>query len=177
MQKNSSLLALVTALVAGSTALAQDAETLAAMPRDAFLETYFDLYQESLSLQKDLLERFSPGFGDYLNADPLTAAEEDALGCVYDQLDAIGQVKQMAEQVLVYDLVRERMDADPSFDFATLVLDPEALELVSASTADELLDATSECDLMQLATGRMEFTPELWTALGEAAEERGYNEN
>ncbi len=172
MQK--SLATLIVAAAFASPLIAQDAEELANLSRSDFLEEYETRFVDSMLVQQELMGRVSPEFRDNLDVGPVTDEERAGFACVYDALAAQDQVIQLTEQMLAYEVMRDRMEADPTFDMVSMMFDEEFMESFSNEVPDEAFAAMSDCDLISLSSSRMDFTPELWATLGQAAQERGY---
>lgn len=169
------LVALSLALTLSTSAFAQTAQDLADLSRAEFLQEYEQRFQNSMLVQQELLARLSPEFRASINTDPVTDAEREGFACMYDAMEQENQLIAIAQQLLAYDVLEDKMNTDPAFDLVSTMFDQEFMESFANEIPDEAFSAMSDCGLITLSSQRMNFTPELWTAISQAAQERGYS--
>ena len=156
--------------------LADEVGDLVKLSRNSFLEEYEARYIDSMMIQKELLMRISPDFEANFNAGPVTNEESAAFGCLYDTLAETDALPVLAKQMLAFDVVREKMEADPQFDMVSMIFDEEFSEEFTNEIPDEAFGAMSDCGLISLSSSRLDFDSEIWAKLGQEAAARGYTD-
>lgn len=156
--------------------LADEADDLVKLSRNSFLEEYETRYVDSMMIQKELLMRISPEFEANFNVGPVTNEESAAFGCLYDTLAETGSLPVLAKQMLAFDVVREKMEADPEFDMVNMIFDEEFSEEFANEIPDEAFSAMSDCGLISLSSSRLDFNSDLWAKLGQEASARGFTD-
>jgi hypothetical protein len=176
MQKKLLKIALASAFAANLTtaATADDIADLMELSRADFLERTQELFLEAFDVQKELINRVSPGLGDDAWADyPITDAELSGMECMYDTMAELGQLELMAKQLLSANVLSLKAETDPEFDFVTLITDEALIEEMGADVPDEAIAAMRECDYLSATQERMNYSPEFWSIIGQEVEARG----
>jgi hypothetical protein len=176
MQKKLLKIALASAFATSLTtaAAADDIADLMGLSKADFLERTEELYLEAFDVQRELINRVSPGLGEDALADyPLTDAELSGMECMYDKMAGLGQLELMAKQLLSANVLALKAETDPEFDFVTMIADEAVIEEMSADLPDEAIAAMLECDYLSATQERMNYSPEFWAIIGQEAEARG----
>ena len=168
------IFAAVAVCSAGLPVFADTAERLSSLSRSKFLAEYEARYVDSLKVQQELLDRLSLELSADIDTGPVTAEESASFACIYDAMDALGEIDQLAKQISVYERIRDRMNADPDFDMVTMAFAESEVEGFTDEITDEVLSAMSDCGSVSLASSRLNATGEFWAQLGAVAQERGY---
>jgi len=169
-----SLASLVFACAA-TLCTADTAADLAKQSRADFLAEYELRFMQSVVLQRELLNRVSDGLGETgISDDPVTNEERASFECTYDYMDERDQLDLLAMQIISFDLVSEMAAEDPAFDFVNLVFEDAVLEEVAGAVPEAAFEAMSNCGQLTVSRDRMNFTPELWAAVTEQAQARGF---
>jgi len=176
MQKKLLKIALASAFATSLTtaASAEELADLMGLSKADFLERSEELYLASFDVQRELINRVSPGLGEDALADyPLTDAELSGMECMYDTMVDLGQLELMAKQLLFANVLALKAETDPEFDFVTLITDDALIEEMGGDIPDEAIAAMRECDYLTASQERMNYSPEFWAIIGQEAEARG----
>ncbi len=176
MQKKLLTIALASAFATSLTtaATANDIADLVGLSKADFLERTEELFLASFDVQRELINRVSPGLGEDALADyPLTDAELSGMECMYDTMAELGQLEFMAKQLLSANVLALKAETDPAFDFVTLIVDEALIEEMGADVPDEAIAAMLDCDYISASQERMNYSPEFWAIIGQEAEARG----
>ncbi len=162
--------------IAPLSAAAAEAEELARLSKSEFLEEFEELLPEMLAAQKELFVRFDPQLAQRaIDTSPITDAERTAVACLWDMMNDQGQLEGLARQVLMGRTMVRMMAEQPEMDIVDFFLNPNVVTELTADVPDEVLSAMSSCGSMKASAHRTNIGPEVWSALGAAAAERGYD--
>lgn len=167
-------LASVFATSLTTVATADDIADLVGLSKADFLERTEELYLEAFDVQRELINRVSPGLGEDALADyPITDAELSGMECMYDTMAELGQLDLMAKQLLSANVLALKAETDPEFDFVAMLADEAVIEELGADVPEEAIAAMRECDYLTASQERINYSPEFWAIIGQEVEARG----
>jgi hypothetical protein len=170
-----SVCALIYATCVSGTANADEIARLAKLSKSDFMTEYEIKFDEGLKLYRELLHRFDPDFADVLKSKlPMLPQERAAVECSYDLMKERGQIRDLAAQIQTFALLDTMMRENPELDYVDATMNIDVVEAYTSLTTDETMKAMIECDHVKASKERYNMSPEFWSAIGAAAQERGF---
>ena len=165
----------VSALLAAPVA-ADEAADMADLSKRDFMAEYEASFVASIAVQRELFMRFDPDLAEDAILDgPVSEAELAMMECTYDTLAASNGLEGLARQVLAARRMEQMAEDNPSMDIVDLFMNKELLAEVD-DIPSEVLSAMSDCGSISASKERLNFTPDVWQAVGAAGETRGYTQ-
>ena len=165
----------VSALLAAPVA-ADEAADMADLSKRAFMAEYEASFVASIAVQRELFMRFDPDLAEDAILDgPVSEAELAMMECSYDTLAASNGLEGLARQVLLARTMEQMAEDNPSMDIVDLFMNKDMLAEVD-DIPSEVLSAMSDCGSISASKERLNFTPDVWQAVGAAGEARGYTQ-
>lgn len=156
-------------------AAATEASDLARLSKDEFMEKFEQLLPEMMAAQQELFVRFDPELAQgAIDTGPITAEERAAASCMWDKMEAQGLLEGWAKQILLGEAMMQMMRDQPDLDIVDFFMNEDVMDQHSADVPDEVIPAMQACGSITASTHRATFSPEVWAAMGAAAEARGY---
>ena len=166
----------VSALLAAPVA-ADEAADMADLSKRAFMAEYEASFVASIAVQRELFMRFDPDLAEDAILDgPVSEAELAAMECTYDALAASNGLEGLARQVLLARTMEQMAEDNPSMDIVDLFMNKDMLLAEVDDIPSEVLSAMSDCGSISASKERLNFTPDVWQAVGAAGEARGYTQ-
>lgn len=165
--------------LASSTALqADETSHLASLSKKDFLLEYENNFISTLVLTRELANRMGSDFSEDFDVDsPVSKEERMSFACTYDVFSSTGELDLLIAQMPMIGPLREEMANDPSFSYANLIFDEEWQRQITPADSEVLRAAMSECEMIKVATNRMNFSTEFLTKLSEVGQASGLVKN
>ena len=158
-------------------AAADEAADMADLSKRAFMAEYESSFVASIAVQRELFMRFDPDLAEDAILDgPPSEAELTAMECTYDTLAASDGLEGLARQALLARTMQQMAETNPSMDIVDLFMNEDMLLAEMDGIPSEVLSAMSDCGSISASQERLNFSPDVWQAIGMAAQERGYTE-
>lgn len=157
--------------------IAEEAAEMADLSKRAFMAEYEASYVASIAVQRELFMRFDPELAEDAILDgPASESELAAMECTYDALAASDGLEGLAQQVLLTRTMEQMAEENPTMDIVDLFMNEDMLLAEVDNVPSEVLSTMSDCGSISASRERLNFSPDVWQAIGTAAEERGYTE-
>lgn len=161
--------------LSATISVAEDAQTMADLPKDEFLTAYADNYVASLETTQRLIMRIDPAFEDVVDPEtPLSEAERDSYECIYDYHAKSDALVSLAQAVLVHEKLDALYEENPELSYVDLLFDKTLQEELIPEDSDVTQAAMQECGAIAMSAERLKLTPEFWGKLQANAIARGF---